>query len=99
MSFYPPVVETFYLKRNVPRAAVRTEKQRMIEQASSIELETGQPETNLSADGRSATMTFRKSWNFRGAQNSSGEVIQELRWLKTGEGWKIVSERDIGVLR
>ncbi|HEX8748936.1 MAG TPA: serine/threonine-protein kinase [Pyrinomonadaceae bacterium] len=99
MAFYPPVVETFYLKRNVPRSAVRAEKQRMMEQASSIELTTGQPETNLSADGRSATMTFRKSWNFRGALNSSGEVIQELRWAKTAEGWKIVSERDIGVLR
>jgi ketosteroid isomerase-like protein len=99
ISFYPPVVETFYLKRNVPRASVRAEKQRLMEQATSIELETGQPETSLSADGRSAIMTFRKSWNFRGALNSSGEVVQELRWLKTGEGWKIVSERDKGVLR
>ncbi|HEX8175276.1 MAG TPA: serine/threonine-protein kinase [Pyrinomonadaceae bacterium] len=99
ISFYPPVVETFYLKRNVPRASVRSEKQRLMEQATSIELETGQPEINLSADGRSATMTFRKSWNFRGALNSSGEVVQELRWAKTDEGWKIVSERDKGVLR
>jgi serine/threonine protein kinase/ketosteroid isomerase-like protein len=99
ISFYPPVMDTFYLKRNVPRAAVRDEKQRMIAQASSIELQTSQPEINVSNDGRNATMTFRKSWNFRGAQNSSGEVVQELRWVKTGEGWKIVSERDIGVIR
>jgi serine/threonine protein kinase/ketosteroid isomerase-like protein len=99
ISFYPPVMETFYLKRNVPRAAVRDEKQRLIAQANTIELQTSQPEINLSNDGRSATMTFRKSWNFRGAQNSSGEVVQELRWLKTDDGWKIVSERDLGVIR
>jgi serine/threonine protein kinase len=99
ISFYPPVVETFYLKRNVPRAAVRAEKQRMIEGANSIELQTSQPEISLSNDGRTATMTFRKSWNFRGAQNSSGEVLQELRWVKTGEGWKITGERDLGVFR
>ncbi|MBD0371316.1 MAG: protein kinase [Pyrinomonadaceae bacterium] len=99
ISFYPPVVENFYLKRNVPRAAVRDEKQRMIEQASSIELETSQPEINLSSDGRAAIMTFRKRWNFRGAQNSTGEVVQELRWIKTKDGWKIVGERDIDVIR
>ncbi|HKS30211.1 MAG TPA: protein kinase [Pyrinomonadaceae bacterium] len=99
ISFYPPVVETFYLKRNVSRAAVQAEKQRMMEQASSIELETGQPETSLSSDGRFATMTFRKSWNFRGALNSSGEVIQELRWQKTDAGWKIIGERDREVIR
>lgn len=99
ISFYPPVMETFYLKRNVSRAAVRAEKQRMMESATSIDLETSQTATNVTNDGRSAIMTFRKSWNFRGGQNSSGEVIQELRWLKTGEGWKIVSERDIGVIR
>jgi serine/threonine protein kinase/ketosteroid isomerase-like protein len=99
ISFYPPIMDTFYLKRNVPRAAVRDEKQRMIAQASAIELQTSQPEISLSGDGRSATMTFRKSWNFRGAQNSSGEVVQELRWARTSEGWKIVSERDIGVIR
>ena len=99
ISFYPPVMETFYLKRNVPLAAVRAEKQRLIEQATTIEIRTGDPEISVSPDGRSATMTFRKSWNFQGSQPSSGEVIQELRWIKTGAGWKITSERDLGVIR
>lgn len=99
ISFYPPVMDAFYLKRNVPLSAVRSEKERMIEQARSIELQTSQPEITLGADGRSATMTFRKRWNFKGAQNSSGEVLQELRWVKTNAGWKIISERDIDVIR
>jgi hypothetical protein len=99
LSFYPAAMDVFYLRRNVPLATVRAEKQRMIEQASAIEIETGEPEINLSGDGRTAVMTFRKSRNFRGAHNSSGEVIQELRWLKTNEGWKITTERDIAVIR
>jgi hypothetical protein len=99
ISFYPPVMDAFYLKRNVPLSAVRSEKQRMLEQASSIEMQTGQPEITLGADGRTATMTFRKSWNFKGAQNSSGEVVQELRWVKTNDSWKITSERDLDVIR
>jgi serine/threonine protein kinase len=99
ISFYPPVVESFYLKRNVSRAAVRDEKQRLIEQASSIELETSQPDITFGNDGRTAIMTFHKRWNFRGAQNSSGEVVQELRWSKTNEGWKITSERDREIVR
>jgi hypothetical protein len=27
-----------------------------------------------------------------------GEVLQELRWARTGQGWKITSERDAAVL-
>lgn len=99
LSFYPPVLDTFYLKRNVPISAVRAEKERMIEQANSIELQTSEPQITLSNDGRTATMTFRKRWSFRGAQNSNGEVVQELRWAKMNGAWKITSERDLDVIR
>lgn len=44
-------------------------------------------------------MRFRKSWDFKGAQPGSGEVVQELRWRKFDTGWKIVSERDMQVIR
>lgn len=97
ISFYPPVVETFYRKHNVARSAVRVEKQRLLEQANSIEMRASEPQTTINGD--TATMTFRKSWNFRGAQSSRGEVVQELRWVKTNQGWKISSERDIEVIR
>jgi hypothetical protein len=38
MSFYPPVLQAFYLTRNVPRAAVRAEKIRVFQKARTIDV-------------------------------------------------------------
>jgi serine/threonine protein kinase len=99
LSFYAPTLEAFYLQRGVSRQSVRAEKTRLMAQVSAVDVRAGEPEINLSGDGRTATMKFRKSWDFKGAQPSSGEVIQELRWANTDSGWKITSERDIQVIR
>jgi serine/threonine protein kinase len=99
LSFYAPTLEAFYLQRGVSRQSVRAEKTRLLSQVSEVDVRAGEPEINLSNDGRTATMRFRKSWDFKGAQSSSGEVIQELRWSKTDSGWKITSERDVQVIR
>ncbi|HVG35251.1 MAG TPA: protein kinase [Pyrinomonadaceae bacterium] len=99
LSFYAPTLEAFYLQRGVSRQSVRAEKTRLLSQVSEVNVRAGEPEINLSNDGRTATMRFRKSWDFKGAQPSSGEVIQELHWAKTDSGWKITSERDIQVIR
>jgi serine/threonine protein kinase len=99
MAFYAPTLEVFYLQRNASRQSVRAEKARLVSQLTSVDVRAGEPEINLNADGRTAIMRFQKSWDFKGAQPSSGEVVQELRWLKTADGWKIVSERDVRVIR
>ena len=87
------------MKRNVPRSAVRVEKARLNSLLSSVDVRVGEPEILVSADGRAATMRFRKSWEFKGAQPGSGEVMQELQWMKNEDGWKIKSERDLQVIR
>lgn len=99
MSFYAPTLEAFYLQRGVSRQSVRAEKTRLLAQVEVVDVRAGEPETSINADGRTATMRFHKSWDFKGAQPSKGEVIQELRWMKTDSGWKITSERDIQVIR
>lgn len=99
LSFYAPTLEAFYLQRGVSRQSVRAEKTRLMSQVNAVEVRAGEPEIALSEDGRTATMRFRKRWDFKGAQPSSGEVVQELRWAKTDSGWKITSERDIQVIR
>jgi len=44
-------------------------------------------------------MRFRKKYQIENASGSRrGEVVQELRWRKTIDGWKIFSERDIRVI-
>jgi ketosteroid isomerase-like protein len=100
MTFYNSTVDAFYLKRNVSHDAVRAEKQRLYEQADKIEVQASEPQIKLSKDGQTATTRFNKRYVIEGAQeNRQGEVIQELRWLKTDNGWKIVSERDVRVIR
>jgi len=99
MNFYAPTVSVFYQKREATQAAVRAEKNRLLAAASSIDVRVNEPETEVAADGQTATMRFHKTWDFSGVSPRSGEVIQELRWRKTAAGWKIVAERDVQVVR
>jgi hypothetical protein len=99
MVFYVPQLDAYYLSRNTPRTAVRTEKRRVFSAARSIDIRAEEPEIVFQDSGRSAVMRFRKK--YRVADRSkvkSGEVVQELRWRRTGEGWRIYSERDVKVI-
>jgi ketosteroid isomerase-like protein len=100
MSFYPPVMRAFYLQRNASRGAVRAEKERVFLRARTIDVRADAPELIFQDSGRAAIMRFRKSYAVEGGgQNRSGEVVQELRWQLTPQGWKIFSERDVRVIR
>jgi hypothetical protein len=46
-------------------------------------------------------MRFRKKYAISGGGvgERRGEVLQELRWQRTPDGWKIVGERDLRVLQ
>jgi hypothetical protein len=55
----------------------------------------GEPTITFSNDNQTAVMRYTKDWAFAGARNDSGEVLAELRWSKTKNGWKITSERDL----
>jgi len=99
MSFYNPTVNAFYLSRNTSREEVRAEKARVFQNARSIDIRAAEPQIRVSPDGTSATMRFRKSYAIEGGgQNRRGAVVQELRWKRVGNQWRIVSERDLKVL-
>jgi ketosteroid isomerase-like protein len=98
MSFYAPTVEAFYRSRNATRDSVRAEKARLA-RASAVNVEAAAPEIRMSPDGRTAVMRFRKRYRIDGEESRAGEVLQELRWRRTGDGWKIVGERDLRVLQ
>lgn len=100
MSFYMPRLLAYYLTRNTPRDAVRAEKARVFERATLIDINADEPEVVFLEQGRVAVMRFRKRYRVEGgAAARSGEVVQELRWRRAGDGWKIYSERDIRVIR
>jgi ketosteroid isomerase-like protein len=100
MSFYNPVVDSFYRMRNASWADVRADKARVFERASLIDIRTGTPAIRLSPDGRTAIMLFNKRYTIEGGGvDRRGEVIQELRWQRINGEWRIISERDLRVVR
>lgn len=100
MSFYAPRLSAFYLARDAARDAVRAEKTRVFANVRSVAIRAEEPEIIFQDGGRAAVMRFRKRYRINdGARNRAGEVVQELRWRRTGAGWKIISERDIRVIR
>jgi len=100
MNFYNPVVEAFYQSRNAPRALVRADKARVYRRASSIDVRTDDPDIEMSPDGRTAVMRFRKRYAIAGGgEDRRGEVLQELRWQFSDGQWRITSERDLQVVR
>jgi ketosteroid isomerase-like protein len=100
MTFYVPTLNAYYLGRNYSRSAVRAEKDRVFKRASVIDIRAGEPEIIFQNGGQLAIMRFRKQYAIEGGgQNRRGEVVQELHWKKVGDGWKIISERDVKVIR
>ena len=98
--FYPETMDAFYLWRNVPRAAVLAEKRRVFDAAIEIEIDTDAPQLLVDPEARSARMYFRKEYAIdHRDRDRVGVVLQELRWQKQQDGWKIVSERDLRVIR
>ena len=99
MSFYLPRLRAYYLTRNTPRQFVRDEKQRVFAAATVIDVNAEEPEIIFQDSGNAAVMRYKKRYRIvNGRRSRSGQVIQELRWQKTAEGWRIFSERDIRVL-
>ena len=100
MTFYMPRLSAFYLTRNTPVSAVRTEKERAFRDAHSIDIRAAEPEIVFQDSGQTAVMRFRKQYRIVGRSGTrSGEVVQELRWRRTDRGWRIFSERDVRVIR
>jgi hypothetical protein len=84
------------------RAQVRSdnEKRRVFGQATTIDIIMEPPQLLVDAGARTGRMYFRKTYVTRGGKvDRVGEVLQELRWEKETDGWKIVSERDLRVIR
>jgi hypothetical protein len=99
MVYYAPQVRSYYLARNASSQQIRDEKQKVFGDTESVDIQAGQPHISLGRDGRTATMLFRKKYSIKKGQKSrTGEVLQELKWVKSKKGWKIVSERDLKII-
>jgi YD repeat-containing protein len=100
LGFYAPTVSAYYRARGVSREFVRANKTSVFQQADVIDVRAGVPEIRVNPDGRTATMRFHKQYVIKGGgQDRQGEVVQELRWRLIEGEWRIVSERDVRVVR
>ena len=100
-AFYPERMDAFYLWRDVPKSEVMAEKRRVFADTQTIDIRIEPPQLIVDPGARAGRMYFRKTYVIagKGKLNRSGEVLQELRWAKQEDGWKIVSERDLRVIR
>lgn len=95
MAFYGPKLLFYYRSRGTPSETVRKDKARMFERSDVIDVRAGPPEITLDRDGLTATMRFRKEYIVKIRDRvRHGEVLHELRWQRTDDGWRIIGERD-----
>ena len=100
LQFYNPEIDAYYRARKVDQDFVRADRIRLFQRADSIDVSVGAPEITMSSDDRTATMKFRKGYVMKvQGRERRGDVIQQMQWRRTDEGWKIVTERDLRVLR
>ncbi len=99
LSFYLPRLNVYYRARNISLAGIQASKLLAIRRDGEGDISIDEPEITLSDDGRTAVMRFHKRYVWGSRGNHRGEVIQELTWVKTDDGWKIIGERDVQVIR
>jgi hypothetical protein len=98
MRSYMPRLSVFYQQRNVSRDLVRREKSALFALGPAT-IQVRGPEITVTKDRRAATTRFRKDYDVGGTRGRRrGSVLQELKWVHSDQGWKIVSERDEKVL-
>jgi ketosteroid isomerase-like protein len=104
-AYYAPEVEQFFRKKDVSRSQIHDVYQSTFGKMNSIYayeisgLRVEFPEGEASP--ARATATYDKTWDTSQTDGKrfSGEEIERLTFEKTDEGWKIVREDELQVLR
>ena len=98
---YAPILDTYFLQHSVPRAFVESNKSKAfnaIKEVRSFEISDITTELTSSS---TATVKFRKKWDtgLASGKTFSGEEIEQLQLSHLDAGWKIVSEKEVQILR
>ncbi len=88
----------YYSKRGAGKAFVERDKRKAFTTYTSIRTNITNLTVTPGADGKTATATFDKEWDFsNSSKRTTGKVRSQMVFRKTGAGWRIVSERDLKV--
>ena len=94
ITLYSEKLREFYGQREVSRADVRAAKLRMFGGGEVI-TDVSSPEIQLEPSGRVALVRFTKWFIVDGdGRARHGNGVQELRWERTSNGWRIVGEAE-----
>lgn len=96
MSHYADRLEYYYRSGGTSSGAVRNNKKRAFELYSSFSVTMTNMNISLNDAGDKATVTFTKTWNFRGStDDNKGSVRAQFQVTKIGGRWYITGEKDL----
>jgi serine/threonine protein kinase len=101
MDCYAPVLDTYFLQHHVPRDVVESNKSKAFNAIKEVRtFEISDITTELTSNS-TATVRFRKKWDtgLASGKTFSGEEIEQLQLSHLDAGWKIVSEKELQILR
>lgn len=94
---YMPSVDIYFTKTDVDREQVRTIQEGLFAKyAQIVRYQISDIQLQPSA-GDTASVIFRKSWDFRGIHTFFGSERERLVLRHAGSGWKISSEQELQV--
>ncbi len=97
MSFYADKID-YYNKKDVNIDFVRKDKIRALSPYDDVEIDISNLSVTTDEKGEIATAVFDKKWTFEGDEKySEGKVQSQVKFKKSGEKWKIISEKDLKV--
>lgn len=106
---YAPIVEKYFRATNVSHERVQQMNQSAFAKiAAARTYEVNDLRVSLSGTSSSdnapnnrATATFRKTWDTldKGGKSFSGEEIEQLTFAASPQGWKIIREEELKILR
>jgi len=97
MSYYADSLNTYFKRRNVSAAYVRSTREAAFTRYTTLDIQLGTISVEFDPSGTIATATFDKTYRFEGDKILSGSVRQVLTLTKISEHWRITGERDIHV--
>lgn len=97
MSYYADSLDTYFLRRKVSAAYVRSTRERAFTRYTKMEVQLGPITVEFDPSETIATATFDKTYRFEGDKILSGSVRQEVWLTKISGSWRITGERDMRV--
>lgn len=99
LQYYADTLDFYYNRTMVPSSKVREDRTRAFAKFNYISVQLSNINIQLDSTGQRATVTFDKTFDFRGDNNAffNGSVQALLALTKLGGSWLITGEKELKV--